>query len=262
MITRTASRALLFSGITALLVAVAAPAMATQAGAHIRGTISNVTANGFTVNTATGSEQVAISDSTKIVGVVPSSLDQVKDGTYIGTANVPQGNSSRALELVVFPDSMKGAGLGNYPWDLSAQGGQSSSMSHSSMTNGTVTKTGSRMGGSSMTNGTVTETGSRMGGSSMTNGTVTKTASRMGGSSMTNGTVTNSNGKHGMTLTVNYGKGSKTIQVPADVPVVTFQPAQKSAIVTGAHVFVAGKPGNPVQAGMVAVGLNGTVPPM
>jgi len=46
------------------------------------------------------------------------------------------------------------------------------------------------------------------------------------------------------------------------VPVVTFAPADKTAIVKGAHVFVVGKPGNPVGAGLVAVGLNGTVPPM
>jgi hypothetical protein len=81
-------------------------------------------------------------------------------------------------------------------------------------------------------------------------------------SAMTNGTVTTTRGSGTRTIVVDYGKGEKTIQVPATTPVVTFKPADKRAIVRGAHVFVAGKPGTPVVATVVAVGLDGTVPPM
>jgi hypothetical protein len=99
----------------------------------------------------------------------------------------------------------------------------------------------------------------------MTNGTV-KSSSKAGGSAMnsamTNGTVKTSAGSGARTLVVDYGTGEKTINVSATTPVVTFAPADKSAIVKGARVFVAGKPGNPVAAGFVAVGLNGTAPPM
>ncbi len=57
--------------------------------------------------------------STRISGVVPSSFAQIKAGTFVGIANVPgTGGASSALEVVVFPDAMKGAGLGDYPWDL------------------------------------------------------------------------------------------------------------------------------------------------
>ncbi|WP_458068449.1 hypothetical protein [Rhodanobacter sp. BL-MT-08] len=190
---------------------------------HIRGTVLAVTDAGFTVQTPTGTQTIAVAPATKITGVVPSSLDAIKSGTFIGTANVPGASGARALEVVVFPDAMKGTGLGDYAWDLPAKSG-----TPSAMTNGTVKQ--SKSGG-------------------------TKSA-------MTNGTVKTSSGSGARTLVVDYGKGEKTINVPANVPVVTFQAADRTAIVKGAHVFVVGKPGNPVGAGLVAVGLNGTVPPM
>jgi hypothetical protein len=211
------------------------PVLAADQPAHIRGTVMDVTAAGFTVQTASGTQSIALGADTRISGVVPSSLDEVKPGSFIGTANVPHGGNARALEVVVFPAAMKGTGLGDYAWDLPARGG-----SASAMTNGNVTS-------SAMTNGTVKT--SRMSGSHMQ-------------SAMTNGTVKAASGNAARTLVVDYGKGEKTIDVPADVPVVTFKPADRSAIVKGAHVFVAGKPGNPVIAAIVAVGLDGTVPPM
>lgn len=232
------SRKTLFAGLlsAACLAAGMSSAMAAEQPIHIRGTIGSVTAAGFTVQTDNGMKTIALNANTRITGVVPSSLDKIKPGTFIGTANVAQRGQNRALEVVVFPASMKGTGLGNYPWDLSPQSGESSSM-----TNGTVKP-------SAMTNGTVKI--SSMGSKAMS------------GSAMTNGTVKRASSNGPMKLVVDYGKGEKTITVPKNVPVVTFQPADKSAIVKGAHVFVAGKPGSTVDATMVAVGLNGTVPPM
>lgn len=232
------SRKILLTGLlsAACLAAGMSSALAAEQPIHIRGTVGSVTAHGFTVQTDSGMKTIAINDKTRISGVVPSSLDQIKPGTFIGTANVKHGKNNRALEMVVFPASMKGTGLGDYPWDLSPKNGTSSSM-----TNGTVAH-------AAMTNGTVKS--STMG------------ASAMSGSAMTNGTVKSASSNGPMKLVVDYGKGEKTITVPKDVPVVTFQPADKTAIVKGAHVFVAGTPGNTVDAMLVAVGLNGTVPPM
>lgn len=219
-----ARKTLLTALAAGLSLAAMMPAMAADQPVHIRGTVADVTSTGFTVQTATGSQTIVLSPTTKIAGVVPSTLDAVKDGTFIGTANVSHGNTSRALELVVFPDSMKGTGLGDYAWDLPGKSGA----------------------GSAMTNGTVKTTGQ----------------AKAAVSSMTNGTVKTSSGSGARTLVVDYGKGEKTINVPANVPVVAFQPADKSAIVAGAHVFVVGTPGTTVSAGLVAVGINGTVPPM
>lgn len=230
----TLNRTLLLAGM-AIAMAAAVPAIAADQAVHVRGTVTDVTATGFTVQTATGAQNVAIAADTHIAGVVPSNLDAIQPGSYIGSANVPHGAAANALEVVVFPPAMKGTGLGDYAWDLPAHGSAGSAM-----TNGSVKS-------SAMTNGTVKS--SAAGGSAMH-------------SAMTNGTVKTADGSGARTLVVDYGSGEKTINVTANTPIVTFAPADKSAIVKGAKVFVAGKPGNPVAAGFVAVGLNGTAPPM
>ena len=229
----------LFAVSLALTALAVLPALAAEPPLHVRGTIAAVTPDGFTVQTASGWQTISVAADTRISGVVPSSLDAIQPGTFIGSANVPQGNDSRALEVVVFPASMKGTGLGNYAWDLPASDAHASTMAGGSMTNGSVMS-------SAMTNGTVKQMGHAM----------------PMHSAMTNGTVKTASGSGTRTLVVDYGKGEKTLSVPANVPVVTFQPADRSALVKGAHVFVVGKPGNPVQASIVAVGINGTVPPM
>jgi hypothetical protein len=232
----TLKQALLLAGM-AIALASAVPAFAADQAVHVRGTVTDVTATGFTVQTATGTQSVAIADDTRIAGVVPSNLDAIQPGSYIGSANVPHGAAANALEVVVFPPAMKGTGLGDYAWDLPAHGAGGGS----AMTNGSVKSS------SAMTNGTVKS--STAGGSAMK-------------SAMTNGTVKTAAGSGARTLVVDYGSGEKTINVTPTTPVVTFAPADKTAIVKGAKVFVAGKPGNPVAAGFVAVGLNGTAPPM
>lgn len=213
----------LAGGAVALSAALAAGPMG-----HIRGTIVSATADQLTVRTSEGSESVAIDASTRISGIVPSSRDQIKAGTFVGIANVPGGAASRALEVVVFPDAMKGTGLGDYPWDLAPKSGAG-----------------------------------RGKASAMTNGTVTAAAAAAGKSSaMTNGTVKSTSKSSGLTLAVDYGKGEKKIQVPADVPVVGIVPGDASKLVPGAQVFVATKKDAPKTAGFIAVGIDGAVPPM
>ena len=212
---------------------------------HLRGTITQVNDDSFSMKTTDGKmREVAIGSSTGYAGVVKSSLDQVKQGTFIGTANVKRDGNAQALEVVVFPESMKGTGLGDYPWDLSP-----------SQVRGGSSDSGSGMqGGSDMTNGTVKSTDQVGSGFSMGGG---------GGSDMTNGTVTQASGSSQMSVKVDYGDGSKTIQIPSDVPVVAVQKGSKSDLKSGAHVFVVGPQGSdPFQAGKVMVGIDGTVPPM
>ena len=133
--------------------------MAAEPPAHVRGTIVSAAPDKLTVQTATGRMTLALDATTKIAGIVPSSLDQIKAGTFVGIANVPGKDASSALEVVVFPDAMKGSGLGDYAWDLAPMAG--SGAGTSAMTNGTV-KASSMAGGaavaSAMTNGTVKKT--------------------------------------------------------------------------------------------------------
>lgn len=138
------------------------PSPSTGSFVHVRGTIIAAKPSAITVKTQSGaSVSVAVLPLTGVSGVVPGTISDIRAGTFIGTANVASGGGRRALEVVVFPESMRGTGEGNYPWDLPAKGG-------SAMTNGTVARS------SMMTNGTV--------GRASTSGPLTVTINYNGGS--------------------------------------------------------------------------------
>jgi hypothetical protein len=138
---------ILSASVLALAVASSAAPAAADEAVHVRGTITIVTASSFTVATAKGPVEVAVSPDVKFTGALPATIADIKPGTFIGSANVGSSGAARALEVVVFPAAMKGTGEGDYPWDLPAPGG-----AHSAMTNGTVGAPHM----SSMTNATVT----------------------------------------------------------------------------------------------------------
>ncbi len=81
---------------------------------------------------------------------------------------------------------------------------------------------------------------------------------------MTNGTVGQLVNANGRTMTVKYQNGEKKVIVPEDVPVVTLSPGDRSLLKTGAHVILFPAPGDaqPIVAGRMIVGVNGTIPPM
>ncbi len=135
--------------IATALAAIAVPLAAGAAAPpqHIRGTIASSTASSFTVTTPTGHVTVAIGPKTQVAGATPGSTADITPGTFLGIASVPSAGPNRALEVVVFPNSMRGTGEGDYPWDLSA-----GTTHHSTMTNGTVAMPASH---STMTNATV-----------------------------------------------------------------------------------------------------------
>lgn len=86
------------------------------------------------------------------------------------------------------------------------------------------------------------------------------------GSMMTNATVVDvvSAGQGARRMTLKYKDGEKSIIVPEDVPIVTFEPGEKSMLVPGAHVLLTAtkQPDGSLTAARVAVGKNGLVPPM
>ncbi|WP_204352674.1 hypothetical protein [Salinicola halophilus] len=226
---------------------------------NLRGTITDVSDGGFSVESTTdgSTHRVSYDDDTRLAGVSESSLDEIEEGTFIGTANRPgeNGEASTALEMVIFPDSMRGTGEGDYPWDT-PRGATINEDSGSDDAGGE--KLGGSGSGSTMTNGTVTSTG----GDSDTSSE--KLGGSSSGSTMTNGTVDSAESEGDMmTLTVDYGDGSKEIQVPSDVPTVKVSQATADDLETGAAVFVAGDMAqDPIPAKVVIVGLDGTVPPM
>ena len=188
----------------------------------------------LTVATSTGPTRIQLSPTCAFADLVPSDRAHVKPGSFLGITSVEQPDGSqRAVEIHVFPESMRGAGEGSYPWDWPGAGG-SHSAPHSRMTNGTVSA--SRMGGSAPH-------------SRMTNGTVSKQGI-------------------GSSLTLAYkgagGAGQQAIVIPPGIPIVTFVPGTAQDVKPGAHVFViaARQANGTLTAARVAVGKNGLVPPM
>jgi hypothetical protein len=73
---------------------------------------------------------VHLGDPLRLVGVVKASVSDIKPGVFIGTTTVQkEGFASHSLEIHIFPESLRGTGEGDRPWDL---------VPGSSMTNGTA----------------------------------------------------------------------------------------------------------------------------
>jgi hypothetical protein len=185
------------------LAALAQPAPPTR----VRGTIAAVDAQTLTVTSRDGQTlAIRLGDPLAVAAMKKVDLASVGAGTYIGTATRPGPNGSlTAIEVLVFPETMRGAGEGHYAWDLEPE---------SMMTNGTVS------------------------------GVVSATAGRE--------------------LAITYKGGSNTVTVPADVPVVTFAPAERADLKPGATVFLAATKNaeGQLMASRVTVSKDGVAPPM
>lgn len=105
-------------GIAFSLLATAALAD-TVAPHKLRGTISSIDDGSIAVTARDGSKMTyKMLPTTSIVGISKITAAEIKPGSYIGTAALVQGDGSlKALEVHVFPPSMKGIGEGERPWD-------------------------------------------------------------------------------------------------------------------------------------------------
>jgi hypothetical protein len=107
------------------------PAQSPSSMTRIRGTLVAVNGSSVRVQPNGGDPiDVALEQNTRVARVSQADIADIKAGSYVGTAAIPQADGSlKALEVHVFDESMRGAGDGHRPWDLGSNG---------SMTNGTV----------------------------------------------------------------------------------------------------------------------------
>jgi hypothetical protein len=124
----------LFAGLVVASVALlsAATAMAQGTPTRLRGTISAIDGKTVTIATREGSTvTVKLNDNWTVGLVAPVTVADIKPGSFVGIASTGSDANRTALEVLVFPDSMKAAkpGEGHYPWDLQPE---------SMMTNATV----------------------------------------------------------------------------------------------------------------------------
>ena len=85
------------------------------------------------------------------------------------------------------------------------------------------------------------------------------------GSMMTNATVTEVVAVGpGRRMTLRYKDGEKVIVVPANAPIVTFEPGDRAMLKPGAHVLLTAnrQPDGSLTAARVVIGKDGLVPPM
>ena len=99
---------------------------------RIRGTIAAVEGQTMTVTTREGPKaDITLTDPLAVAAVKRVDLASIAPNTYVGIATKTGANGELlALEVLVFPEAMRGAGEGHYAWDLEPG---------SMMTNGTVT---------------------------------------------------------------------------------------------------------------------------
>ena len=76
--------------------------------------------------------KIAVAANLNITEVFPIKISEIQENAYIGTATLTNSSGKlEALEVLVFPEAMRGAGEGHYAWDL---------MPGSMMTNATVSQ--------------------------------------------------------------------------------------------------------------------------
>ena len=122
-------------GAVALAAVLTAPlALAQDAPVRVRGTIERVEGDVLVIKARDGAElKIALAANAMAVALIKASVSDIKQGSFVGIAAMPQADGSqRALEVHIFPESMRGTGEGHRPWDLQPQ---------STMTNGNVDAT-------------------------------------------------------------------------------------------------------------------------
>lgn len=190
----------------AMLAAATTPLTSASAMERLRGRIASIDGDTLALQSRDGTvTSVTLTDRTRITRLVPARLSDVTAGSFVGTATKAGPAGPIALELRIFPESMRGAGEGHRAWDRLPD----------------------------TTGGAEIET-------SMTNGTVGAASGAEVDSMMTNGTVDAPRGQDGLpTLTVSYPGGSQTVTVPPTAPIMAVEPGDRSSLIEDASVLVA-----------------------
>ena len=98
---------------------------------RIRGTVERIDGPVYVVKNRDGSElKLTVTDTPLYVVIVPATMADIKPGMFVGSAGMMEADGTqKAIEVHIFPESMRGTGEGHYDWDL---------LPKSKMTNGNV----------------------------------------------------------------------------------------------------------------------------
>jgi hypothetical protein len=100
---------------------------------RVRGTIESVEGDMMQVRSRSGEDvKLHVASNVRVAGITKIALSDIKVGSFIGATTVPGPDGGQnAVEVHVFPESMRGTGEGSRPYDLKP---------NSSMTNATVSE--------------------------------------------------------------------------------------------------------------------------
>jgi hypothetical protein len=97
---------------------------------HLRGAIQSVTGHSFSMSGGSAPVAVKVTNETKITSLEAAQVADITPGLFVGTAAIPQPDGTlKALEVHIFPETMRGTGEGYRPFPQVAGG---------SMTNATI----------------------------------------------------------------------------------------------------------------------------
>ena len=118
------------SAVALLFAASFAAAQAPQM-VRVRATLEDVSAPMLTAKSRDGAEmKIKLADNAPVNEVVPMSLADIKDNSYIAVTAMPQPDGTqKAVAILIFPEALRGVAEGFRPWDLEP---------NSTMTNATV----------------------------------------------------------------------------------------------------------------------------
>src|SRR4051812_5088814 len=102
--------------VTGLALIFAASPLFAQENVRLRATIEKVDGPVYTVKNRDGAEwKLTVSAPPLFVAIAPATMADIKPGMFVGSAGMMQPDGSqKAIEVHIFPESMRGTGEGHY----------------------------------------------------------------------------------------------------------------------------------------------------
>jgi hypothetical protein len=106
--------------LTSLALMGAMSSVSAQETVRIRGTIERIDGPVYVIKNRDGAEvKLTVTDPPLFVAIVKATMDDIKPGMFVGATGMTQPDGSqKAIEVHIFPESMRGTGEGHYDWDL------------------------------------------------------------------------------------------------------------------------------------------------
>jgi hypothetical protein len=113
------ARALMIAGAALALGATLPAKAADEKPYRVRGTLATVEGNQLTIDTREGETlDLTLTDDTRVMVVRPASLEDIKQGDYVGLTSIDAGGKRIAISAHIFADDLRGTAEGHVPWDL------------------------------------------------------------------------------------------------------------------------------------------------